>query len=74
MYVGLILLLRSQVRRFHPSLWRDGRLIALGAGAFGALSVIRVTKHSSGEFAAILVNAAYPTGDILLSLEATGTR
>ncbi len=67
-YVGLIVLLRARVRRFHPSMWLDGIAGALiVAGVGGAVLLPPIIDSNGGASAiAIATNLAYPLGDLLV--------
>jgi diguanylate cyclase (GGDEF)-like protein len=70
-YVGLMLLLRRNVKRFSLASWLDGGVAGLGAAAlcatFAFNDVLHHASGSAGESAAgVAVNLAYPVGDVLL--------
>jgi hypothetical protein len=66
-YIGLILLLRRRARGITPGVWLDGLIGALGFAALAAAVLISaVVDTTGGSFAAVLVNIAYPLGDVLL--------
>jgi diguanylate cyclase len=70
-YVGLMLLLRRNVKRFSLASWLDGGVAGLGAAAlcatFAFQDVLHHASGSAGESAAgVAVNLAYPVGDVLL--------
>jgi diguanylate cyclase (GGDEF)-like protein len=70
-YVGLMMLLRRNVRRFSLASWLDGGVAGLGAAALCATFAFKDVFHhvagSAGETAAgVAVNLAYPVGDVLL--------
>jgi two-component system cell cycle response regulator len=66
-YVGLMLLVRSRLSAFGRTLWFDGFMAALAATAVGAAVLFEVVLRSTeGSTAAIVINLAYPLGDILL--------
>ncbi len=67
LYVGLVALIRAHVPRFHPSMWLDGLIGALGATAV-AVSVLLGPSLtlSEGDPAAVAFNLAYPVADVLL--------
>jgi diguanylate cyclase (GGDEF)-like protein len=69
-FVGLALLVRSRVVRFNRSVWLDGVIAALTVCAVAAGIVLDVVWHAStGGFAAVATNMAYPSADgILLAL------
>ena len=65
---AVVLLMRRRIREFHPSLWLDGIVAALGAAAVTAALVLPpiLAMSIEGEAAAVIVNLAYPVGDVLL--------
>ena len=66
-YLCLGLLVRASVRRFHASMWLDGLVGALAVGGLGTAYVVaRILEDAEGSSATVLVNAAYPIGDLLL--------
>ena len=70
-YIGLMLLLRRNVKRFSLASWLDGGVAGLGAAAlcatFAFQDVLRHASGAAGESAAgVAVNLAYPVGDVLL--------
>ncbi len=74
-YVGLMLLIRLQVRRFDVSVWLDGAIAGLGAAAACAAFAFHGIEVSAGGGAiAVATNLAYPLGDLLLlALVVAGT-
>ncbi len=66
-YAGVILLLRSRDRSLGPRVWLDGAIAGLAAATLGAAVLFEVVLDSTGgKTAEIIVNLAYPLGDILL--------
>jgi diguanylate cyclase len=66
-YIGLMLLLRSNVKRFNLASWLDGGVAGLGAAALCATFAFKdVLHHAGGSAAGVAVNLAYPVGDVLL--------
>jgi diguanylate cyclase len=70
-YVGLMLLLRRNIKRFSLASWLDGGVAGLGAAAlcatFAFTDVFHHVAGSAGESAAgVALNLAYPVGDVLL--------
>jgi len=67
-YVGIVLLLRRRVERFHTSLWLDGLVATLGATAVAAALLFGPVLAASltGNPAEVITNLAYPVGDLLL--------
>ncbi|HEU5404650.1 MAG TPA: GGDEF domain-containing protein, partial [Gaiellaceae bacterium] len=67
LYVGIVLLLRTRVSTFSPSLWLDGLLAATAAGALGTSVLLEVVVRSThGSPLVVVTNMAYPLGDVLL--------
>jgi two-component system, cell cycle response regulator len=72
-YVTVVLLLRSRVDAFRPSLWLDGAIAALAVGALAAaLALQPIVDTSSGDTAAVATNLAYPLGDLVLLVLVVG--
>ena len=66
-YVGLMLLLRRNVKRFTLARWLDGGVAGFGAAALCAAFAFQdVLHHAGGSAAGVAVNLAYPVGDVLL--------
>jgi diguanylate cyclase (GGDEF)-like protein len=66
-YVGLLLLLRPWIRSFNRSIWLDGVTAALATAAVSSSVVFEaVLEHSHGLSLAVVVNLAYPIGDMFL--------
>ncbi|MBV9606838.1 MAG: bifunctional diguanylate cyclase/phosphodiesterase [Solirubrobacterales bacterium] len=66
-YVGLMLLLRRNVRRFSLATWLDGGVAGFGAAALCATFAFKdVLHHADGSAAGVAINLAYPVGDVLL--------
>lgn len=67
LYVALVALIRARVRRFHASMWLDGIVGALGAGAV-AIAVLLgpALELTEGDTAAVLTSLAYPIADVVL--------
>ena len=67
LYVTLVVLIRARVPRFHPSMWLDGVIGALGTMAVGVGFLIGPYLSGSGERPPLpLVELAMPTFDVLL--------
>jgi signal transduction histidine kinase len=67
LYVGIVLLVRARVPRFHASLWLDGAIGALGAAAVGsAILYPAIQGGTGGDAATVAITLAYPLGDLLL--------
>ena len=60
--------MRRRIREFHPSLWLDGIVAALGVAALTAALVLPpiLAMSVEGEPSAATTNLAYPVGDVLL--------
>jgi diguanylate cyclase (GGDEF)-like protein len=67
-YVGVLLLVRARVRRFHASQWLDGFAAALVVAAIGvAVLMPPILAGSEGSTAAaVATNLAYPLGDLVI--------
>jgi diguanylate cyclase len=66
-YVGLMLLLRTGVKRFTLATWLDGGVAGFGAAALCATFAFKdVLHHAGGSASGVAVNLAYPVGDVLL--------
>jgi diguanylate cyclase len=66
-YAALMLLLRSQVKRFSLASWLDGAIAGFGAAALCAtFAFTSVLHHDGGNALGVAVNLAYPVGDVLL--------
>jgi diguanylate cyclase (GGDEF)-like protein len=67
LYVTLVVLIRARVARFHPSMWLDGLIGALGAMAVGvALLIGPYVTRAGGHQPLRLVELAMPGTDVLL--------
>jgi diguanylate cyclase (GGDEF)-like protein len=67
LYVTLIGLLRARVPRFHPSMWLDGLIGALGTLAAGVAFLLGpYLEPAAGRPAVELLELAWPTLDLLL--------
>jgi diguanylate cyclase (GGDEF)-like protein len=67
LYVAMVGLIRARVPRFHPSMWLDGVIGALGTTALGVAFLIGPYLHPAGGRPAIaLINLAMPVMDVLL--------
>jgi diguanylate cyclase (GGDEF)-like protein len=72
-YVGVAMLLRARIARFHASLWVDGALAALAVAALSAAVVFEsVQKATAGAPLEVATNLAYPLGDLILVGMVTG--
>lgn len=66
-FVGLGLLVRARVVQFSGSVWLDGLIVALTVSSLATGIVLdAVWRTSTGDFAAVATNLAYPAGDALL--------
>ena len=66
-YIALILLARPRVRGISPSVWLDGLIAMVAVGAVGAAFVVpSLVTSTSGDFAVVATNLAYPAADLLL--------
>jgi diguanylate cyclase (GGDEF)-like protein len=67
LYVALVALIRTRVTRFHTSMWLDGVVGALGAGAVCvAVMLGPALEVSEGDTAAVVTSLAYPIADVVL--------
>ena len=67
LYVTLVVLIRARVPRFHPSMWLDGVIGALGTMSVGVAFLIGPYLSGSGDRPPLpLVELAMPTLDVLL--------
>ncbi|HEY0506739.1 MAG TPA: EAL domain-containing protein [Blastococcus sp.] len=67
LYVTMLGLIRARVPRFHPSMWLDGLIGALGTTAVGVAFLIGpYLDPTSGREAVPLVQLAMPATDVLL--------
>ena len=67
MYVTMLLLIRARVPRFHPSMWLDGVIGALGTMALGVAFLIAPYLDPTDDRAPLpFVELAMPSADLLL--------
>ena len=72
-YVALVLFVRGETRRLTMANWLDSAVAGLGAAALCAAFVFGALEHSTGQHGlALVVNLAYPAGDVLLLLLVVG--
>jgi two-component system, cell cycle response regulator len=67
-YAGLVLLLRSRLAEFRPSLWLDGVIAGLALAALSAAVVFDAVLEATGGShpAAVATNLTYPLADLVL--------
>jgi methyl-accepting chemotaxis protein len=66
-YIGVMVLMRRDVRRFTVANYLDGVVICLLTGAlFAAFAFDAIVRASGGDTAGTAVNVIYPLGDLLL--------
>ncbi|MEA2147113.1 MAG: hypothetical protein QOG59_2700 [Solirubrobacteraceae bacterium] len=66
-YIGVMVLMRRDVRRFTVANYLDGVVACLLTGAlFAAFAFDAIVSASGGDAAATAVNVIYPLGDLLL--------
>jgi two-component system cell cycle response regulator len=66
-YVGMALLIRRRARSIGATIWLDAVTASTAAAALGAAVLVElVLQSTSGSFAAVATNLAYPIGDVLL--------
>ncbi|MCV2491295.1 EAL domain-containing protein [Geodermatophilus sp. YIM 151500] len=67
LYVALLALVRARVARFHASMWLDGVVGALGAGAVAVAVLLGpALELTDGDPAAVVTSLAYPIADVVL--------
>ena len=67
LYVAMVGLIRARVPRFHPSMWLDGVIGALGTTSLGVAFLIGPYLHpADGRAPVALINLAMPVMDVLL--------
>jgi diguanylate cyclase (GGDEF)-like protein len=66
LYVTMVGLIRARVPRFHPSMWLDGLIGALGAMAVGVAFLIGPYLDPADGASVPLVQLALPITDVLL--------
>ena len=66
-YVGVVLLMRREIKRISPPSWLDGGVAGLGAAALCAAFAFHSIVHTAGGSAlGVATDLAYPIGDVLL--------
>ena len=74
LFTGFVLLARSRLDHVPRTLWLDGLVAALAAAAVSAAVVVgRVTSDLTGTAPEVIVNLAYPIGDLALLAVIVGT-
>ncbi len=64
-YVGLMLMMRRQVKRFNVATWLDGAIAGVGAAAIcAAFAFHGVLNNAGGGVLAVATNLAYPIGEL----------
>jgi hypothetical protein len=67
LYVALVGLIRARVTRFHASMWLDGVVGALGAGAVAVAVLLGpALELTEGRMSAVITSLAYPIADVVL--------
>src|SRR4029453_18999879 len=67
LYVALVALIRGRVSRFHASMWLDGVIGAVGAGAVAVAVLLGpALEITEGRPAAVVTSLAYPIADVVL--------
>lgn len=72
-YAGFLLLARASAKRLPASVWLDGVVTSLAAGAvFSALALDSVLAAAGGDtaFSETITNLSYPIGDLVLMVVA----
>ena len=74
-YVAILMLIRTEVRKFLTLSWLDGAVAGLGAAALCAAFAFNTIMQTTGDSPlAVATNLAYPAGDLLLfALVVAGT-
>jgi len=66
-YVGVMLLMRREVRKFSLANWLDGLVAGIGAAAiFAAFAFDGIAKAAGGGTLSVATNLVFPVGDVLL--------
>jgi diguanylate cyclase len=66
-YVGILLLMRRELKRISPPSFLDGAVAGLGVAALCAAFAFHSIVHTAGGSAlGVATNLAYPIGDVLL--------
>jgi diguanylate cyclase len=66
-YVGIVLLMRGEIRRLTTPNWLDGIVAGLGAAAVCSAFAFHAVVHATGgDTLTTATNLAYPIGDVLL--------
>ena len=66
-YLAIVLLVRSRIARFHPSMWLDGLVAGFAVAALAAAIMFDPIVDATGaEGAELTVTLAYPLADLLL--------
>jgi diguanylate cyclase (GGDEF)-like protein len=72
-YLGVVLLVRSRIPRFHASMWLDGLVAGFAVAALTAAIVFDpIVSATGGDAAEVTVTLAYPLSDLLLLGVAAG--
>lgn len=67
LYVALLALIKTRVIRFHASMWLDGIVGALGAGAVAVAVLLGpALEMTEGDPAVVATGLAYPIADVVL--------
>jgi two-component system cell cycle response regulator len=67
MYVGLVLLVRANLRELRMSMCLDGLIVALAAAGVAAAVILPpILEGAHGQGASLTIWLAYPVGDIVL--------
>jgi diguanylate cyclase (GGDEF)-like protein len=70
-YVGLVLVMRREVKNLVPATWLDGAVAGLGAAAVCSVFIFQTAiLHSLGQLmgntVGLAINLSFPVGDLLL--------
>ncbi len=66
-YAALLLLIKSRISTLNRGVWLDGLIAALASSAIASAFLIQVVlDHTGGRAITVIVDLAYPVGDVLL--------
>ena len=72
LFIGLLVVLRSRLRRPSLSVRLDGLVVGLGVACLYSLMIAPVARAASGGVLEVTVDMAYPICDLLLAVFALG--
>jgi diguanylate cyclase (GGDEF)-like protein len=65
-YLGFVLLVRSRMRAFRPSLWLDGLVAALACASLECATLLHVATDVRGSTGVMALSLTYLLGDVVL--------